>query len=813
MTTEKQPYSSGNPIYNLPTTNQLKTLVDNTTLTQAQADEQKESAHYFIHAKVEKLITDFLAHKKKHGTKKEKILYKNMTVEQFLERLATKRPLAFHGGGDTTLLRNGMELIDTSGLNGNFNGVTDLFLKIGTENEESFLTLDDNLSYDEMQISTFLSAYAKTTFINNGARNNEAIPGGFALQIVDGFDPSKDKLPEGSYHTYILVKDDSKKNPEGALYFVDKSDPDPAKHKAVKLELAEGQTIAELRKVLPTKNAVALNKAQLTNLKKATTNHVQPSTKGTFQENADYAGMVGARFEKPETGNRPGLNEYPHMVITEDQNTTKNGYGKKGNAKKASAMKPFANLYKQTHFPTYQEAKADIEKNGSNSPYIKIENPDETSTGPDVYFNIAAYREHMRIKIEGLLEEANAKGETYLHVVGLGSGAWGTINGINCSQMLEEVQMEIYAELLSKNKYQNISDVDFSWFNDKGKQQFEKIQKNNKTNTNFHWSKRNPADPLATEHKNKNLVVIYAWDGNSGPGNEYNRKKLSDSGDPAAACCSTIAETQDPHKNNSLMDKLKNGTAVKKYGEAPQIIVQKSKSLFEKIGDAIASALAPKAKDPVKAEMKAIQKYLGVTENKDGNLVNKGALRSEDMNKYLDKVRALNIALGYKIDGVNQPGVIKVKLGDENMGMQNFTFTIPKADVDKMKNSDFPKKLQDAIHQVNIEKALAVVKKFEEACDKIMQSTTLTTPSEKVEALLKVSHDVQAFTQKKSVPEEAKQACGNLTRKMMELSKKLPLSTSLPKNSPQVMPTLPPAPTASPKAIHTGPTAPGKHSP
>jgi len=257
-------------------------------------------------------------------------------------------------------------------------------------------------------------------------------------------------------------------------------------------------------------------------------NNAIPDETGNYEKQGIYVGLVGARFEKP------GLMEYQHMLITRDQNTTVNGYGDQDgvNPDKKAALAPFAEFYGQTHFPTYEEAEKD--KTGK---YIKI---------GDMYLNRDVYKERLRMVIEPFLADANDRAQqenkkAYVQAVGLGLGVWAVNEKIQA-----ELMLEVYNELLQANHYEHISDVDFSWFPHASKPVFNKMENTHK-NITLHYSKRDPAEPL--NNPEKLLVAMYAWDGNSYPGNEYYAGMLSASGDPAAASCSAISELQNPEIN------------------------------------------------------------------------------------------------------------------------------------------------------------------------------------------------------------------------------------------------------------------------
>jgi hypothetical protein len=251
-----------------------------------------------------------------------------------------------------------------------------------------------------------------------------------------------------------------------------------------------------------------------------------------YEKTGVYIGIVGARFE------RPNLMEWQHIMITAEQNTTAHGYGLNVTYAPGSPLDFWSKTYGGIQFPTFEEAVAN-----TSGKYPKL---------GDNYFNKEAYKERIKLVIEPFLLDAQSRGElskksVYVHAVGLGLGAW-EVKGAPQAQLM----LDAYAEIINENNLSKITDIDFSWFPENlncGGSIDGDVFSANKNNIKIHFSKRNTAALLEGNNTGKLLVAMYAWDGNSYPGNEYWDNMLCASGDPAAACCSTIAELQNPEIN------------------------------------------------------------------------------------------------------------------------------------------------------------------------------------------------------------------------------------------------------------------------
>uniref|UniRef100_A0A1I8P182 Uncharacterized protein n=1 Tax=Stomoxys calcitrans TaxID=35570 RepID=A0A1I8P182_STOCA len=127
-------------------------------------EKQISSAYPVIHERVLQLYLQFLEHKCCYGSSKEKKLYEDMSLTDFVQRLLTKRCVSFYGEDDDYML------LDAN------TGYGPKYMQVGSKQEADPLILKNVLSYDEIKISAFLSISSLTDFINDGNRANAGIP-------------------------------------------------------------------------------------------------------------------------------------------------------------------------------------------------------------------------------------------------------------------------------------------------------------------------------------------------------------------------------------------------------------------------------------------------------------------------------------------------------------------------------------------------------------------------------------------------------------------------------------------------------------
>ncbi|RWA11815.1 hypothetical protein EKO27_g3273 [Xylaria grammica] len=177
----------------------------------------------------------------------------------------------------------------------------------------------------------------------------------------------------------------------------------------------------------------------------------------------------------------------------------------------------------------------------------------------------AAFDEHMykariRVTADILFLEASRRAKAvgkkaYVYVVGLGLGVWAWGQPGYQSQFYVQAFIESLEEL--GDSLSHIGVVEFAWMGEVlGFKQRLMTFGPSQTAVDVRFSKRSPAEKLSGADESHLLVLSYAWDGNAFPGNEYWIGSLSATGDPAAACMSTIGELHNPTANPQFLDHI-----------------------------------------------------------------------------------------------------------------------------------------------------------------------------------------------------------------------------------------------------------------
>jgi hypothetical protein len=139
---------------------------------QAQIVEQMNSVRPVVTQKTIEVAERFLEDKRANGSETEKALYKEMTTEQFMNRLLLKRHLQFMTSRDSYITRTGQH---GSGIGAMQTLASPDISKVSSNGIP--LNLEDNLSYDELEISALISVSTPSFLINDGNRFNRGVPG------------------------------------------------------------------------------------------------------------------------------------------------------------------------------------------------------------------------------------------------------------------------------------------------------------------------------------------------------------------------------------------------------------------------------------------------------------------------------------------------------------------------------------------------------------------------------------------------------------------------------------------------------------
>ncbi|KAM0712223.1 hypothetical protein Q7P37_011317 [Cladosporium fusiforme] len=240
-------------------------------------------------------------------------------------------------------------------------------------------------------------------------------------------------------------------------------------------------------------------------------NCARPSQKGSFQDRGIIIGLVGARFERKHRMDSVHILPPPHA-----------------GEKTPPLQDPAVSAMIRNFFGAQRDATLDFDK--------------------------AMYRGRCRVTADMFLLEANARAQeadkkAHAYVVGLGLGVWQYYH------QQREWYVSVFEEAIAELDLDSVGTVEFAYIQNLPEEVEQSvIDTGLKKGIKVLFSRRDPAEKLEGDEL---LVLSYAWDGNAFPGNEYWTGSLAGSGDPAAACMSTIGELHNVLVNPELTNRIK----------------------------------------------------------------------------------------------------------------------------------------------------------------------------------------------------------------------------------------------------------------
>merc|ERR1712228_703975 len=480
--------------------NICKFPVDNNRITsdawtkfRPQTLQHMQQCYPLVHGSVISLAHDFLQLKIKYGSVIEQKLYSELTMEQFFDRLATKRCVVFFQRYDQYLLRNGCDG------NGKWENV-------GTENEskkndkydvspEKKPKLSDYLSYDELVLSAMCGISSPTHFINDGDRRN------CGKIDADNFGENKLYPSEGIYMGLVGARFEKSGFMEYSLMAVSSEQN--------KQENGYGNYIQD------EKENDDDNKQELDAM-----NRADQSSKSGKSTN-----MIWRAFEKFYCKKYfPTYAEIKSKYDANDQKVRAAYYKKGGWGQNHPYLD--RNMFRD-------RIRISIELFLFDADRRALEYKQARKTKSGAFCHIVglgtgvwsfAKSEQDRIIVQVTKDIVR---NTHLQNIDMIYFAW----------------MHAECMMVSEDSVDRIFD---------GKKFV--MDKSDKHKISVEFGRRSPADPLDGVYKNCLNVSMYAWDSNAFPGNEYYLGMLSASGDPAAASCSTISYVQNSEINKEYIN-------------------------------------------------------------------------------------------------------------------------------------------------------------------------------------------------------------------------------------------------------------------
>ncbi|XP_037299887.1 uncharacterized protein LOC115447460 isoform X2 [Manduca sexta] len=191
-------------------------------------------------------------------------------------------------------------------------------------------------------------------------------------------------------------------------------------------------------------------------------------------------------------------------------------------------------------------------------------------TKEDLVFDNEAFYKRIALLAETVLLEANERARVdgrpaFVNVIGCGLGVWRVSRhqvDVYVLTFVERARALLAAGLLDHVAYVNFSyiqpspDIAALFQTNIKKEKFDSesalfLEKSEHPEEGICVlvEKREPSSKLLGARARCLLVMMYAWDGNAHPGNEFWRGALGSSGDPAAACSTQVSELHNAHVN------------------------------------------------------------------------------------------------------------------------------------------------------------------------------------------------------------------------------------------------------------------------